>query len=348
MALAVACIGVLGVSASFVLPPVEGIIYGFSLGLAVFALTLLCDYLVTNVILGEDPIFVMRRTSAASLFCWVLWLALVVPGIFIGLSAGLWLWVDLSLLGFAAVLTLRSVAFFSVSTVGAARGALAALFQPLLCIIPFLVYWASFLQVNLLGILLFLTVASFLSIASANLLVSLIDRLGRKPYGVPSMALFRAFMLDWTSGLNTPLEQYFEKIGEDQDVEVSLLRFEAAKTEAAIVVPLVHPGPFKNLGSSLLPSLVKREFEKAFGGVACVPLGILGHELDLASQEQNEKIIDAVLTAAKQATLSGKAKSFVKVSEGNVTVCCQVFGDVALLSFSLAPKTTEDLPQALI
>jgi len=345
--MAAACVLVLGVSSSFIVIGTQGVLYGFSLGFSVFALTLLCDYLVTTVILGDDPIFVMRRTSAASLIGWVLWLALIVPGIFIGLSVGFWLWVDLSLLGFAAVLTLRSVAFFSVSTAGAARGALAALFQPLLCIIPFLLYWASFLQVNLFDILLFLVAASFLSLASANLLVSLIDRLGLKAYGIPSMSLFRAFMLDWTSGLNAPLERYFERLGEDQDIETFLLRFEDAKTKAAVVVPMVHPGPFKNLGSSLLPSLMKHEFEKAFGGEACVPLGILGHELDLASQLQNQKIIDAVLGSAKEATLTNKAKPFVKVTEGNVTVCCQIFGDVGLLSFSLAPKTTEDLPQEL-
>lgn len=346
-AMAAACVLVLGVSSSFVLASAEGVVYGFALGVAVFALTLLCDYLVTNVILGNDPIFVMRRTSAASLISWVLWLTLIVPGIFVGLSVGLWLWVNLSLLGFAAVLTLRSVAFFSVSAAGTTRAASAALFQPLVCIIPFLLYWASFLQVNLFDILLFLVVASFLSLASANLLVSLIDRLGVKAYGVPSMSLFRAFMLDWTLGLNAPLERYFERLGEDKDVEAFLLRFEATKTKAAVVVPMVHPGPFKNLGSSLLPSLMKGEFEKAFGSEACVPLGILGHELDLSSQEQNQKVIDAVLTSAKQATLTDKAKPFIKVAEGNITVCCQIFGDVALLSFSLAPKTTEDLPQEL-
>jgi putative membrane protein len=345
--LVVVCVGVLGLSTGVVLPLFEGWVYGLSLGVSSFVLTFLCDYLVTNVILRDDGIFVMRRTAFLSLVCWVLWLAFTLPGTFVGLSIGLWLWVKLSLLGLSAVLTLRAVVFFSTSGAGLSRGALAALLQPVFCVIPFLVYWVSFLQVSLLSVLLFLAVASVLCLASANLLVSLIDRLGRKAYGVPAMALFRAFMINWTLGLNAPIEQYFEKLGEDQEIEVSLLRFEAAKTKAAIVVPLVHPGPFKNLGSSLLPSLMKHEFEKAFGGEACVPLGILGHELDLASQEQNQKIIDAVLTSAKQAALSDKAKPFVKVVKGNITVCCQVFGDEALLSFSLAPKTTEDLPQEL-
>ncbi|MGE5532846.1 MAG: DUF2070 family protein, partial [Bacillota bacterium] len=37
----------------------------------------------------------------------------------------------------------------------------------------------------------------------------------------------------------------------------------------------------------------------------------------------------------------------VRVSEGAATASCQIFGDTALLSFTLSPKTTEDLPQQL-
>ena len=54
-------------------------------------------------------------------------------------------------------------------------------------------------------------------------------------------------------------------MGEDADISVTLLKFDASKTKAAIIVPQVHPGPFKNIGSSLLPSLLKHEVEKEFG-----------------------------------------------------------------------------------
>jgi putative membrane protein len=162
------------------------------------------------------------------------------------------------------------------------------------------------------------------------------------------MSLFRAFMLNWVAGLNAPFEELLEKMGEDANVEVSLLKFDSSKQpKAAIIVPLVHPGPFKNIGSSLLPSTLKYEFEKEFGCDACVPLGILGHELDLASQAQNQKIIDYVLTSAKFSASANLATPFIKVTEGFTTASCQVFGSTAFLSFTLAPKTTEDLPQEL-
>jgi putative membrane protein len=154
-------------------------------------------------------------------------------------------------------------------------------------------------------------------------------------------------MLNWVVGLNAPLEELFEKMGENADVEVTLLKFDSSKPKAAVIVPLVHPGPFKNIGSSLLPSLLKHEFEREFGCDTCVPLGILGHELDLASQAQNHKIVSQVLSSAKFKSSSDLASPFVKATEDVATASCQIFGDTAFLSFTLAPKTTEDLPQEL-
>jgi putative membrane protein len=126
-----------------------------------------------------------------------------------------------------------------------------------------------------------------------------------------------------------------------------MLRFDTSKPKAALIVPSIHPGPFKNIGSSLLPSLLKKHFEEAYGCHTCTPLGILGHELDLASQEQNFKVIAQIIEAAKYETTETLASPFVQVSEGYATVSCQVFGNTAFLSFTCSPKTTEDLPQEL-
>jgi predicted neutral ceramidase superfamily lipid hydrolase len=302
-ALALLCVGVVGLSTFVLFPSIEGLLNSLSLGATLLAVTLLCDYVTISLVLRGDPIFVWRRTAALSLFSWILWLGVIVPGAIGGAAFGFWLWVKLCLLGFAAVLTLRAVVFFSTSTAGPVRTALASLLQPFLCIIPFLVYWATINQINLFQVLPFLIVAPFLSLAAANFFVSLIDSLGRKSYNIPSLSLFKAFMLNWVEGLNAPLESYLERLGKDEDIQVSLLKFESAKIKAAIIVPLVHPGPFNNVGSSLLPSLLKHEFEKAFGGDACVPLGILGHELDLASQKQNQRIISSVSSFRKNGSV---------------------------------------------
>jgi len=343
---AVLCIGIVGLSTVALFPSFDGLVNSLFFGISLFAVTILSDYIISKIVL-HDPIYVLRRTVALSLFGWVFCLPFIILGVVFGAAFNFWWWIKLCLLGFAAVLTLRFVVFLATSSVSISRRLLASLLQPFLCIAVFLAFWIRLASVNPLQFLPFLLISPIVCCAAAYLFTHSLDRLGQRMYGVPAMPIFRAFMLNWVVALNAPLEELLEKLGEDEDVEVSFLKFDSSKPKAAIIVPLVHPGPFKNIGSSLLPSMLKREFEKKFSCDACVPLGILGHELDLASQAQNHRIIDDVLASAEFEASANKATPFVKVTDGVVTASCQVFGNTAFLSFTLAPKTTEDLPQEL-
>jgi putative membrane protein len=334
-----------GIATFFLFPTVEGLTSGLMLGVALFAVNFLCDVVLSRLVL-HDLIFVLRRTVVLSLFGWIFWFTFIAFGVVLGAVFGLIWWIKLCLLGFAALVTLRTVVFLTTTSASVPRRIAAVLLQPLPCMVPFTVLWAN-LNVAPIEFLPFIALSPVVAAAFAFLFIRLIDRLGQKAHGLSSITLFKAFMLNWVAALNGPLEAYFERLGEDQDVEVSLLKFDASKPKAAIIVPLVHPGPFKNIGSSLLPSMLKHEFEKQYGCDACVPLGLLGHELDAASQAQNHKIIDHVLRSAQFNASIDKATPYVKVSEGFVTASCQVFGKNAFLSFTLAPKTTEDLPQEL-
>jgi putative membrane protein len=343
---AVLCIGIVGLSTFALFQSIDGLINSLFLGISLFAVTILLDYVTSKIIL-HDPIYVPRRTVALSLFGWVFCLPFIILGIIFGAAFNFWWWIKLCLLGFAAVLTLRFVVFLATSSVSISRRLLASLLQPFSFIAVFLAFWIRLASVNPLQFLPFLLISPIACYAAAYLFTHSLDRLGQRMYGVPAMPIFRAFMLNWVVALNAPLEELLEKLGEDEDVEISFLKFDSSKPKAAIIVPLVHPGPFKNIGSSLLPSMLKREFEKKFSCAACVPLGILGHELDLASQTQNHRIIDNVLESAEFEATAAKATPLVKATDGAVTAVCQVFGKTAFLSFTLAPKTTEDLPQEL-
>jgi putative membrane protein len=346
-AIALICVGGVGLSTFVLFPSVDGLVRSLFLGASIFAAVLLADYILNKTVLRSDPIYVLRRAVARSLFCWIVWLFFIILGVVFGVIFNIQLWVDLCLLGFAAVLTFRTVVFIATSSAGILQRLVSSLFPPFLCIATLMVFWELFSIGGSLQVLPFLVISPIVGCSAAFLFVFLLDHYGRRVSGVPSMPLFRAFMLNWVAGLNAPFEALLEKLGENEDVEVTLLKFDSYKPKAAIVVPLVHPGPFKNIGSSLLPSMLKRDFEKEFGCQTCVPLGILGHELDLASQAQNQKIINQVINSAKFPVSTERATPFVKVTDGFVTASCQVFGKTALLSFTLAPKTTEDLPQQL-
>ncbi|NLE06418.1 MAG: DUF2070 family protein, partial [Crenarchaeota archaeon] len=191
------------------------------------------------------------------------------------------------------------------------------------------------------------TLLPILAISFGYLFLHLLDQVGKKNYNLAALPLFRAFILNWVTGENAPLETFLEQLGEDTEVKVSLLKFDSQKTTAAFILPLVHPGPFKNIGSSILPSLLKHAFEKKYKCNACVPLGLLGHERNAASQIQNNKIINKILNDATFEAKDKTATPFIRTSKGPVTTSCQLFGKTAILSFTLAPKTTEDLPQEL-
>ncbi len=343
--LAVAAICIVAVNlCTFVLFPSLG---SLALGISLFVITYISDTIVSKSILKSDPIFSMRRTLVLSLVGWLLWLVFIALGVGLSFWFGWLLWVKLSLLGFAAIVTLRFLVFNATSSAAMWRRAVSILLEPILCIVGFVVFWASISSAVVLQVLPFIVLSPIIGYMAVYLLLSSIDRLGKKAYSLPALSLFRAFILNWVTDQNEPLEKYLEAMGGDADIEVTLLKFDAGKPKAAIIVPKVHPGPFKNIGSSLLPSLLKKSYENEFSCNACVPLGILGHELDLASQAQNHKIVSQVIASARFEASADLATPLVRATDGFATASCQIFGDTAFLSFSLAPKTTEDLPQEL-
>jgi putative membrane protein len=325
-------------SAITLFPPFEALVKGLFLGFSLFIVNLVLDYVVSMLLLGQDPIYDVRRIAALSLFCWGLWIFFILVGVAIGML------VKLFLLGFSAVLILRLIVFNSTSPTGSKRLLVASLLQPFLCVIPFLLFWA---QINYFLVSLYFVFSTVVSVLSSFFFISLLNRVGEQTLKTPSLYLFKGFLLNWIVGLNAPFEELLEKLGEEQDVEVSLVRFDASKPKAVMVVPFVHPGPFKNVGSSLLPSMLKNTLENEHNCVACVPHGLLGHELDLCSQIQNQKILNCVVESSSFKASEEKATHFIKINNGSATTCCQVFGKSAFLSFTLAPETTEDLPQEL-
>jgi putative membrane protein len=317
------------------------------LGILLFTVTIFADSAVSQVVLKCDPIFTMRRTLVLSLVGWLFWFLLMALGVGLRPWFGWLVWVKFSLLGYALVLTLRVLVFTATSNAGQWRRLVSIFFQPTLCIVVFFGFWLSISSGSYLQVFLFIILAPIISYIAVYLVLNSIDRLGKSKYSLSALPLFKAFLLNWVTGLNEPLEKYLEEMGEDTNIDVSLLKFDTSKPKAAIILPVVHPGPFKNIGSSLLPSILKHGFEKEFNCNACVPLGILGHELDLASQTQNYKILSQVIASANFSSTNTLASQSVRVQEGVANATCQVFGDTVLISFSLAPKTTEDLPQEL-
>jgi putative membrane protein len=343
------CVGGGVLSTMILFPTSSGIWNGLLLGLGLFFTSLLADHIISALVMREDAVFDLRRTMALSIFCWAVWLFFMFIGAIVGaVTLDKKWWVRLSLLGFSATLILRFVVFNAASSRTQKRLFAASLLQPFLSVVPFLILWTRIGYPTTVNMLAFFLSSVVIGFAASFSFLFLLNQIGKQAVGLQSVSLFRAFMLNWVSNLNAPLEELLERLGEEQDVEVSVMKFGSPGAKAVVVIPSVHPGPFKNIGSSLLPAMLKTDLEKEFGCVACVPHGLFGHEYDLASQLQNKKVITNVEECLRSLEVHDEdATPFVTVSNGLATACCQVFGKSAFISFTLAPKTIEDLPQEL-
>lgn len=340
---ATVCMAGASLSTLILFPSLDGLINGLVLGFSLLLVNSV-DCVVSILVLRGDTLFDFRRTAAVSMACMIFWFVFIFIGAALGTTLGLYWWIRLCLLGLSGVLILRLVVINSTSRLGPVRILIASFLHPLFCSVPFLMLWTRVDYSAISQVLLFMIVAVAIALSSSFLFLFLLNRVGKQALGISSFSLLKGFLLNWVLGLNAPLEELFEKLGEDQNVEVFLMRFSSSVTKAVVAVPSVHPGPFKNLGSSALPSMLKAALEKEFGSVASVPHGLLGHELDLASQAQSQKLINYVIGSADFEASEARASPFVTVSNGKAAACCQIFGKSVFISFSLAPATTEDFP----
>jgi predicted neutral ceramidase superfamily lipid hydrolase len=333
-----------GLLASFTLFSMSyGILYGLALGSSLFSIVFFLDLFVSKLVLAKDPILDLKRTAGLSIFGWASWLFFIIIGVGTATFGLLW-WMRLCLLGYSAVLIMRLIVLSALSVRNSLRYVFASFLQPFVCMISFLVLWTIGGQAISFPLVLFLIFSPVIALGSSGVFMFALNRVGQKMLGKKSMVIFRAFLLSWVLNLNGPFEAFLEELSEEKDIEVSIIKLTSSKMNVVGAVPAVHPGPFKNIGSSVLPSQLKAAIEAKTGCEAFVPHGLMGHEYDLPSQAENQKVINGVIDALNFDGSEAAASPFVTVSNDLATACCQIFGKSALISFTLAPRTIEDLP----
>jgi len=327
----------------------ENFVAGLGFGGAFLLLTLLSDFVVSGTSMRRDLIFNLRRCSALSFFSSLVWFGvMLLGGLISGLLGAPTLWVRFFFLGFSGALILRLLVLSVTSFAGSGGALFSSLLQPALVLVPVLFLGSTIGIASQTQFLLFVSVSVSAPLLTVFIFKYFMDNVGTGSLGIASSVLFKAFLANWTEDLIAPLETFFEKLGNLEDIKVSLLTFRAGeKLKAAIVVPALHPGPFKNLGSSLLPSLIQTAIQDRFGCVVSVPHGLVGHELDVASQPQNQRVVESIVGFVGSSSRHSEATPMVRTQSGDAKASCQIFGDCALLTLTTAPETMEDLPPEL-
>ena len=327
----------------------ENLVSGLTFGILFLILTLIADILISHWPMKNDLIFNYRRCSALSFFSSLILFGILILGAFISTFLGAPnLWIKFFFLSISGSLILRFLVFSITSFVDVKTALLSSLLQPALIPLLVLVIGSTVPYELNLQFLINITISLSIPILTVLTFKYFMDSIGKRAIGIGSSLLFKAFLANWTEDLNAPLERFFEILGHEQDIRVSLLTFSVKdRIKAAIIVPALHPGPFKNLGSSLLPFLLQTEVQNKFDCVVSVPHGLVGHELDVSSQSENQRVVKNILNMIAPSSCNSKATSLVRTESGDSKASCQIFGNCAFITLTTAPKTMEDLPPEL-
>jgi putative membrane protein len=327
----------------------DNFVFGLSFGILFLILTLIADFIISHWPMKNDLIFNYRRCSALSFFSSLIFFGILILGAFLSTFLGIPnLWIKFFFLSISGALILRLLVFSITSFVDIRATFFSSLLRPILILILVLLPNSTIPYEINLQFLTYITISLSVPILTVLFFKYFMDTIGKKTIGISSSILFKAFLANWTEDLNSPLENFFEQLGNKQDIRVSFLTFSTKdRIKATIIVPALHPGPFKNLGSSLLPYLIQTEVQNKFDCVVSVPHGLVGHELDVSSQSENQRVVNNILNFIVPSKCDSKATPLVRTEIDDSKASCQIFGNCAFITLTTAPKTMEDLPPQL-
>jgi putative membrane protein len=324
-------------AASFLIGAVWGIV---AFTLPSFA----SDTILYFTIMKRDPLFYLRRCLALSLFTITTWAVIFVGGSVVAILDRRFIFPDFAvILGLFAIIPPRALAVFSMSRTSFARRTLFTLVEPSLTVFAVILVFGLPLGRMITGLVL----SALVGLTFAFALITSIEVYGRRAIGFSPLRMFRAFLADWLEGENEELETYLEELGVDAEIDATAFAFRrkgTTKIKGVIFVSNFHPGPFLNIGSSVLPFLFQSVTDRRFKALGLVPHGVSGHELNLVSQEQNARIIQWVINGLEQVRYDGSASRVIRAKNEIATATSQVFDGCALVTMTASPNDMEDVP----
>src|SRR6266705_1909746 len=318
---------------------------------AVFLLPGIAGELVNSTfLLRKDRILDFRRLMGVEVISILPMGAILLLFSIIGAVLGMTrLWEDGFLIGLTVSLPVRFLTPMAMSSMNSWRKLSAGLPTALLTTIMF-VSLSQFLSSGSspTEIQASVLVASglVLSAVGVSLIISRVEAEGAAEIHQSPMGLFRSFLDHWLRKTPAALEERLLSLSTEGSIETKILSFSGtdSRPKASLVVSNFHPGPYRDMGSGGLPSELKHSLEESQHGIVQVPHGISNHKLNIVSHRD----IDRLLLAAGKNYPSDhpvrKASSLIREKEGEANVSGQAFGNIGLLTITLAPVEMEDLP----
>ncbi|WP_299333664.1 DUF2070 family protein [Haloplanus sp.] len=185
-----------------------------------------------------------------------------------------------------------------------------------------------------------LAVTCLIYAAAVYVFIRVIDRPWQRSLGVSVLDFIGGFIGHVAEG-SRELEDFFEKLGEEAVVPVTVLAFRRpdGTQKARFVLPMIHPGPMGEIGGGNFPVRVAKHTD----GLVFPPHATAGHDFNLVTEREVDTILDAVDAAQDRLTYDAAATRSTRTESGEATMLGQAFGDDALLVATYAPGFADDV-----
>ena len=275
---------------------------------------------------------------------------------------------DALLVGLAAIFALRLFVLMAVSRGSLLRAAVPASIQTVVAAVMLFVYSGTLYSLQVGGPLLqtflarpqeaplqlqyavypfdfvLLTVICLVHASAVWLFLAVIERPWRSSLGVSVLDFVQGLIAYIAEG-TSELEEFFEDIGEDALVPVTVLSFRRTDGDekARFVLPMIHPGPMGDIGGGNLPVKVAR----ATDGLCFPPHATAGHDFNLVTEGEVETVCETAERAYQRIEYTDTATRGVRLTEGEATLTGQAIGDDAIAVSTFSPSPADDVEYAV-
>ena len=288
-----------------------------------------------------------RRTGGLVHFGFIFWIVLSIIGGLIDAAIGTSFYeVRFSILGVALAYLAFAFLVNGLSDHHPVRNSIAAIMPPTLWILSMLFIAPQSTALPLFPTLWYIPVMSSLTIAT--LVVHYIYRAVSVPFerdlGINGPQLLRAFGHDYLADNPAPLEKILTRIATTQDVPVEIILFKDDQGPVACgVIEYVHPGPFRDIGSSGLPSTIIEHIKEKHGIPAFVMHGSCTHQQNLTSKEDYPIVLDEIDRLIEETEVHDEISGPHWSDGGKYKVWTIFVGNDVMTISTSAPEFTDDI-----
>lgn len=326
---------------------------------AIILPTLIGSFISATILLRGEPVLNFRRLMGMEMIAWspilVFFPLYSLLGAFTGDQT---LWKDGFFVSVALSIPVRFLTIFSMSSMAPARKLASSALVPAFVFSLFALLADSNISFPAkaspeLGAslaqeapaLTVLLISGLVSWAGVVRIVRSVDVQGSSIIRDAPMGLFRDFLRHWLKGERGPLENRLAALGRTGRINVSTLAFEGSGgLKTGVIISNFHPGPYRDLGSGGLPSMLKSGVESRNSTIIMVPHGISNHEYNIISHADIQSLVNETCLKYPIADNHAEGSKLVREFSGDAKATAQIFGDIVLLTLTLAPVGMEDIP----